>query len=404
MRRTLPLIAILAASLALPAGALGAAGHNQPTRKLEAAFKVAQFERAHSPDGCYPAPQALVAKLRDAGQRADTASGTGGVNRGGIVFVLKRGASCGHLEMGFRAGRALWTLDSTEGTVEQKGQGGGKSNQRDIAAGGKGPLRAISLRTKELRLTKADETLRGEVLCPKGKFPLGGGMTSSPAVAADGEGVYPHSYERLGAQRGWHVNPTLFDPKVIANPTNPGTKPHSATLQVVCGKGLVAASGPRRTIFLRSGQAGTVKVRCPGGQQLIAGGFQRTNFRSTGGSYVTESRAIGSKVWQVSGAAFGGVGGDLTAIAYCDKSKRPLFQEVTGTGSVMASQPGSATTAPCPGGRRLTSTGFTFNGASQVLYAGSSINPDGTSTATGFGFFGPAPTLTAYGYCLRPGS
>jgi hypothetical protein len=119
---------------------------------------------------------------------------------------------------------------------------------------------------------------------------------------------------------------------------------------------------------------------------------------------VTESRAVGSKVWQVSGGAFNGVGGDLTAIAYCDRSKRAPLREVTGTGTVLAGLPGSATTAPCPRGRRLTSTGFTFNGASQVLYAGSTINPDGSSTATGFGFFGPAPTLTAYGYCLRPGS
>lgn len=402
MRRTLPLIA-LAAAVALPASASGAtAGHNKPTKRLEAAFKIAQFERAHSADGCYPAPKEMASELRKAGQRAAVASRAGSVKRAGVVHVLKRGARCDHIGMAFRAGKALWTLDSTEGTVERQGKGG-QSNVRDQAAGGRGPLRALKLKSKTLRLTKADEALRGEVFCPKKSFPLGGGMVASPAVAADGEGIYPHSYERLGAQRGWHINPVLFDPKVIANPFNPGTQPHSVTLQVICGKGLVALTGPRKTVFIKSGQTAEVTAKCPKGQRLIAGGFQRTNFRSTGGNYVTESRAISSKAWRATGSAFNGVGGELTAIAYCDRNKKPLLEEVSGTGTVPAGQPGTATTTECPGKRRLTSTGFSFNDTHQALYAGSSINSDGTTTATGYGYFGAAPTLTAYGYCLKPG-
>ena len=39
-------------------------------------------------------------------------------------------------------------------------------------------------------------------------------------------------------------------------------------------------------------------------QFLVSGGFQRTNFRSDGGNYVTESRAAGPKAWTVSGSAY----------------------------------------------------------------------------------------------------
>ena len=44
-------------------------------------------------------------------------------------------------------------------------------------------------------------------------------------------------------------------------------------------------------------------ARCPKGQFLIAGGYKRTNFDSTGGNYVTGSRANGSRAWLVTGSA-----------------------------------------------------------------------------------------------------
>ena len=70
MKRALATALALACMLALAAGALagpvvkkaapGGAGHNAQTRALEAVFKVALYERAGDPDGCYPAPQKLV--------------------------------------------------------------------------------------------------------------------------------------------------------------------------------------------------------------------------------------------------------------------------------------------------------------------------------------------------------
>ena len=75
-------------------------------------------------------------------------------------------------------------------------------------------------------LTTPDRARRLIVRCPKGRVPLGGGMTSTPSVGADGEGIYPHSYERLGTQRGFHISALVIDP-------SPGqTTPRLATIQL----------------------------------------------------------------------------------------------------------------------------------------------------------------------------
>jgi hypothetical protein len=220
-------------------------------------------------------------------------------------------------------------------------------------------------------------------------------MIASPDPSADGEGVYPHSYERLGAQRGWHINAILYDPSGSA------TTPRSVTVQTVCGRFLRPANpSPHSTVFIRSDQTKTAIARCPKGQFLIAGGFQRTNFDSTGGNYITESRADGPQAWRVTGSAFGGSGGgELTAIAYCVKHRGPILTEVSGSAPIGFHATATATTSPCPPGLTMTSVGF--SSAPSAFYSGSSLNPDGTSTATAFGYFGAVPTLTAYGYCLR---
>ncbi len=401
MRRALAITAVLTASLAAGSTALAQrAGHNAPTRALEAAFKIAQFERAHSSDGCYPAPKPLAEEIQaETGRRTGVARSYGKVRRSGVIFVIERRASCDHVNLALRARGDLWILDSTAGTVGKPG--GGEDNTRDRAEGGKGPLRALRMVSKTIGLDKTDEVLRGEARCPGRSFPLGGGLTpSTPPLASDGEGIYPHSFERLGAQRGWHVNPVLIDPAVIANPTNPGTVGRRATIQVVCGKGLVASSGPRKSVFLRPGETNTVTARCPKGQVLIAGGFQRTNFRTPGGNYVTESRADGPSAWRVSGSAFGNAGGELTAIAYCDRNKGRLLTEVSASAPVPASRSATATTPACPRGRQLTSGGFSFNGTDDALFSAGYFDRGGWSVL-GYGYFGPAPEMTAYGYCLR---
>ena len=88
---------------------------------------------------------------------------------------------------------------------------------------------AVTMRSQSFTLTRPDEKRRLTVGCPGKQRPLGGGMTSSPPPSSGGEGVYPHSYERLGQQRGWHVTAVLYDPD------HHSTQPRNVTLQVACG-------------------------------------------------------------------------------------------------------------------------------------------------------------------------
>jgi len=217
----------------------------------------------------------------------------------------------------------------------------------------------------------------------------------------DGEGIYPHSYERLGAQRGFHVSAVLYDA------SHGSTTPRKITIQAVCARGLIPQNpSSHKTVFIKPGETKSATARCPKGQQLVTGGFQRTNFASDGGNYVTESRAIRSNAWRATGSAFTGTeftgGGELTAIAYCVRHRGPILTEVPSMPvTVAAAANASATTPTCPEGLRLATTGFSLGDSRNAFYAGSSLNSDGTTTANAFGYFGEAPSLTAYGYCLR---
>jgi hypothetical protein len=252
---------------------------------------------------------------------------------------------------------------------------------------------SVTLRSKSFTLSRPDQKQRLTVGCPGKQRPLGGGMTSSPPPSAGGEGVYPHSYERLGVQRGWHVTAVLFDPD------HRSTQARNVTLQVACGPRLGHVTPPHKTKYVKPGQTKTVTATCPGRRHLFSGGFQRTDFISQGGNYVIESRAISAKSWRVTGHAFGGFGGELTAIAYCTRSKRPMITEVSNSTS-LAPGYGSVTTPACPPGTRMTAGGFSSNGSTSTFLTNGIINQDGTWSASGYNF-GSGATLTAYGYCLR---
>jgi hypothetical protein len=252
---------------------------------------------------------------------------------------------------------------------------------------------SVSLRSKSFTLNRPDQKQRLTVGCPGKSRPLGGGMTSSPPPTAGGEGVYPHSYERLGVQRGWHVTAVLYDPD------HRSTQARNVTLQVACGPRLGHVTPPHNTKYVKPGQTKKVVATCPGRRHLFSGGFQRTDFISRGGNYVIESRAISDKSWRVVGHAFGGFGGELTAIAYCTRSKRPMITEVSNSTS-LAPGLGSVTTPSCPPGTRMTAGGFSSNGSTSTFLTNGMINQDGTWSASGYNF-GSGATLSAYGYCLR---
>jgi hypothetical protein len=390
------LIALLACSGT--AEARGGAGHNPATKKLEDAFKIALYVRSVSTDGCYPPATRLAKKIGQTkrGLTVGVANGANSIHRLNVVFVLKHGSNCNKVMMGLRASSGLYILNSALGTIRVQGRDGPR-----IVPGKPGPPRQVQIVSKTFKMSAPDQLTRHEVLCPGGKYPIGGGMLASPAPDADGEGLYPHSYERLGAQRGFHISAVLFDP------TYASTTSRNITIQAVCARGQIPQNpAPHKTVFILPGQTKSAIARCPKGQQLITGGFQRTNFGSDGGDYVTESRAAGTNAWQVTGSAYIGSGttggGELTAIAYCSKANGPILTEVPSTPApVAAGMNASATTPACAAGLTLTTTGFSLGDSRNAFYSGNSLNDDGTTTANAFGYFGAVDNLTAYGYCQR---
>ena len=396
MRRATLLIALFTALLAFPAGALAdGAGHNPPTKKLEAAFSIALTLRVASADGCYPSPSTMIPFIKKYGRvNAGVSSGVRSTPRPGIVYVTRRGTSCNGVRMALRYKRVVYVLDSRRGEIVILG--GDDKGADQAVIDNRGPLRALTVATRAFNISEPDVRQRLEVRCPGKSVPLGGGVTSSPGLGTDGEGFYPHSFERLGAQRGWHVSGWVFDPSEGAKASR------RVTVQAICGRGLAPMSAPHRTTFVRPGETKTVIARCPRGQYLMSGGYQRTDFLSEGGNYITESRAIGPQAWSVSASAHGAYGGELTAIAYCVRNKGPLLSEVSASTPVGFGQAASVTTPQCAPGRRMTLGGFSANGSSFAYYAGGAVNADNTWSISGYGFFGPAPEMTAYGYCLKP--
>ena len=381
------------AGLLVPAAAVagGGAGYSKPTRTLEASFKVALHARVASRNGCYPRPKRLAKVLgRRTKFRVKIGTDVRSVRFELVVYVLRRGTSCDRIRLATRYKRGVFVLDSHLGTVRKKGRG------EQSAPGRPGPLRDPALVGRNFRLVRADRAQRLAVLCPEGTSPVGGGMFGTAPLGEDDEGVYPHSNERLGAQRGWHVSAVLLDR------TRGDTNPRRVRLQVICGRGVIPGRPiPHRSVFIRPGETKSAVARCPRGQYLFSGGFQRTDVGYYGGNYVTESRAIGPNAWRVSGSAHGLFGGELTAIAYCARSMRPLLIEVSASSSPFGtSEAAEATTPECPSGRRLTTGGFSLNGSDQALF-GDGFFEGNRWSANAFGYFGPAPGITAYGYCLR---
>jgi hypothetical protein len=398
MRRTVAVLflsSLLAATLVVGPSAFGQGpGHNLPTKRLEGAYKFALQDRRFDPAGCYAPPGELAKVLQGAtGRTVGVTRGTKRLRTLNQVYVLKSGTSCDRLRMALRAVGGIYVLDSHQGTVRIQGRKG------RATPGLARTLRNVNLATKSFSLNKPNTSPRLEALCPKGKQPVGGGMTQSPGLGPDGEGVYPHSFERLGAQLGFHISAVVMDPGGGATTTR------QVTVQVVCGRGVIPATPtPHKTVWVRSGQTKTVTARCPKGQFLVSGGFQRTNFRGDGGNYVTESRASGPRAWTVSGSAYTAYGvigqGELTAIAYCARMKKPKLTEVNSSPvPINAGQVGSTTSPSCPKGKRLVAGGFSSGGSRNAFFGDGEMNPDNTFTTRSYGFFGPVSSLTSYGYC-----
>jgi hypothetical protein len=405
MKKALSLILAL---IALVPSAQAAAqtlqgGYDEATRELEEGFKIVATERIGSDNECYPSPDEIAALLQEKqGIEVVVSPSLSSVQGSGLVNVIEDQTECNRLVLAIRAGAKgrIFVLDSDYGPVYVQG---GEGLSEEALAGGAGPLRNLTAATDDFRMDRVDETARFEVFCPDGTSPLGGGMFNATPLGPDGEGIYPHSYERLGVQSGFHVTATLIDPSTGQ------TAQRRGVLQVICGRGLVPTASPHETTFVQRHGTGTVTATCPEGTQLFSGGFQRTNFTTPGistggvmygGNYITESRAVGTNAWRVSAGAVDKDGGELTAIALCAEDRSLPLKVVSASGEVGEGKAASVTTPRCPKGRALIAGGFSYGDSHDGLFADGYFTRAGTWTATGYGWFGSA-NLTAYGYCAK---
>jgi hypothetical protein len=409
VKKIVPLLLALAGlllcadpALATPTGVVQG-GYDEATGSLEGGFKIMAIKRVFSEDECYPGPNEIVTTLRRNLHRdvvvAANLNSVQGVN---LINVIDNQTDCDRLVLALRAGpkQRIFVLDSDYGPVYLAG---GKKDTGQPEAGSAGPLRDLASATKEFRMSDPDGTSRLEVLCPDDSHPMGGGFYNATPLGRDGEGVYSHSYERLGAQGGFHDTATLVSPS--QKPTE-----RRVVLQVLCGQGLVPTASPHATTYVHRHETASVTAHCPKGTQIFSGGFQRTNFTTPGvkrygghiygGDYITESRADGTDGWTVSGAATGENGGELTAIAYCGEDSSLPIKEVSAEVAVGEKKAASATTPSCPDGYALIAGGWSFGDSHNALFADGYFTRAGTWAATGYGWFGSA-NLTAYGYCAQ---
>ena len=256
-----------------------------------------------------------------------------------------------------------------------------------------------------LTLSQSNESPRAVVECPGKLKPYGGAQSASPPPAGDGEGVYPHSYERLGAQDGFHSTPVLFDPPPFTN-----TRAYTVKLQVKCGKKPGKIADPHDiALNVPSGTTVTLEAKCAKKSVLIGGGFQRAAFEFAGGVYPSSSFATSKKTWTATGTAFGSIRNDFVSIGYCLASpkRKPLIKAVESTVAVSPGQVGFTTTPSCSGGRKMVWSGFDMNpktgGHAQnaMLFADGIFNDDQSFTASAFNGTRGVGTLTAYGYCMK---
>src|SRR3954453_14133043 len=100
------LIAVVAGLLVAVPSAFGiTAGFNIATKRLEASYKIALFERRFSEDGCYPAPPKLAQAIHQSTHRkVGVAANTKSLAHVNQVYVLRQGPTWEPRRMGARGG------------------------------------------------------------------------------------------------------------------------------------------------------------------------------------------------------------------------------------------------------------------------------------------------------------
>jgi hypothetical protein len=255
--------------------------------------------------------------------------------------------------------------------------------------------KGYSFTSKTFTMSGPNAGQRFTVTCPGKSEPLGGGMTTDPPDA-DGEAIYPHSYERLGRQSGYHITAILYDP-------SPGqTTSRQIKLTVLCGPKYAKVSPPHDVLNLDASEKATATATCPGKRFLIGGGYQRTNFTHQGGVLATSNYMTSPKTWTVDGLSLGRFGGEMVSIGYCVRAKKSPLTTVSATTAVPPRSFASVTTPRCPRGKRVAFGGYKASESGVVLPDGGNFN--GAKQWQGGGYntsSNETGSLTVYGYCLK---
>jgi hypothetical protein len=183
-----------------------------------------------------------------------------------------------------------------------------------------GPVTAIAYCSKDAPNLKvvsqtavvpgAARDLTVTATCPKGRTVAFGGWASDlhydPAAGSD---VYINGLFR-SSSRGWTAR--------ASNHNAAGDKAGSLTSLAYCKKG-AKPKAVSQVVSVPPGTFGNVSAKCPGGKEVVAGGFTADS-RQTALDPVVQISSMqrsSKRVWTVSGYSNGGIPGNLTAIAYC---------------------------------------------------------------------------------------
>ena len=206
---------------------------------------------------------------------------------------------------------------------------------------------------------------------PGGRYPIGGGMTVNLPPGPDGEGVHPHSVRAAGS-------PARLPHLRGAVRRRPGRDDSAEHLGPGGLRSWPDPPEPHATKDrVRPARSDEVGDRpCPKGQQLITGGFQRTNFARRRRQLHHRVSGRRNKYLEGDGERLHRprhqpAAGPAHAIAYCARSNKRILTEVASAPAPVAQGANaSATTPGCPGGLRLTSHRLHAD-SRNAFYAGS---------------------------------
>ncbi|MDQ2676613.1 MAG: hypothetical protein M3Y34_07360 [Actinomycetota bacterium] len=214
-----------------------------------------------------------------------------------------------------------------------------------------------SVKVEDFRVEPGKVTA-GEVSCPRGAEPTGGGFSVQPLSATDiGTRVNEASFSR---HDHWTTRINAF-----------GTETRKAKSIAICRANAGNLSRKSKSIGVDGSfdQWPSVSIRCPKGSSLTGGGAEVSGGYQD--MYVLESRPSGNREWVVTAFVSVGYVGSLEAHAACDPENRNDYKTVVDFTSVMRARRGTVierqAKAECPAGAVTTGGGYSLGESQNVM-------------------------------------